>query len=91
MLINGSSASDWNPGKDSFPDEEGTLTTVAWTGTCKMYPVFRVYHTFWVNPHPEKEIKQVIISNAGLEPKQWRFIPHLGLTAAILPGTTTTP
>jgi len=79
---------DWNPGHEQFPDEEGTLTSVAWTGACKMYPVCRVYHTLWVNPHPGKTIKQVVVRNTGLNPKQWRFIPHLGLTAAILPAAS---
>jgi hypothetical protein len=86
MRLDGSNMADWNPGHEQFPDEEGTLTSVAWTGACKMYPVCRVYHTLWVNPHPDKTIKQVVIRNTGLEPKQWRFIPHLGLTAAILPA-----
>jgi hypothetical protein len=86
IRLDGSNMADWNPGHEQFPDEEGTLTSVAWTGACKMYPVCRVYHTLWVNPHPDKTIKQVVIRNTGLEPKQWRFIPHLGLTAAILPA-----
>ena len=83
IRLNGSNMADWNPGHDDFPDEEVTTTTVAWKGACPQYPVIRVYHTLWVNPHPEKPIKQVDISNAGLDVKQWRFIPHLGLTAAI--------
>jgi tetratricopeptide (TPR) repeat protein len=52
--------------------------------------MIRVYQTLWVNPHPEKLIKQVVISNAGLEQKQWRFVAHLGLTAAILPPASAT-
>ena len=85
IRLNGTNMADWNPGLDSFPDEEVTTTTVAWKGANTQYPVIRVYQTLWVNPHPEKPIKQVVISNAGLEPKQWRVIPHFGLTAAILP------
>jgi len=88
IQLDGSNMTDWNPGHEQFPDEEGTLTSVAWTGACKMYPVCRVYHTLWVNPHPGKTIKQVVVRNTGLNPKQWRFIPHLGLTAAILPAAS---
>jgi hypothetical protein len=91
ILLNGTNMADWNPGLDNFPDEEGTTTTVAWKGANTQYPVIRVYQTLWVNPHPEKLIKQVVISNAGLEPKQWRVIPHFGLTAAILPPESTLP
>ena len=91
IWLNGTNTADWNPGVDVFPDEEGTTTTVAWKGANTRYPVIRVYQTLWVNPHPQKTIKQVVISNAGLEVKQWRFIPHFGLTAAILPAESTTP
>jgi tetratricopeptide (TPR) repeat protein len=89
IRLNSTNMADWNPGVDSFPNEEGTTTTVAWKGANTQYPVIRVYQTLWVNPHLEKTIKQVVISNAGLEQKQWRFVAHLGLTAAILsPGST---
>ena len=91
IRLNGSNMADWNPGIDNFPDEEGTTTTVAWKGANPRYPAIRVYQTLWVNPHPQKTIKQVVISNAGIDPKQCRFIPHLGLTAAILPAESTTP
>jgi hypothetical protein len=91
IRLNGTNMADWNPGFDLFPDEEGTTTTVAWKGANTRYPVIRVYQTLWVNPHPEKTIKQVVISNAGLEQKQWRFVAHFGLTAAILPAESATP
>jgi hypothetical protein len=91
IRLNVSNMADWNPGIDNFPDEEGTTTTVAWKGANTQYPAIRVYQTLWVNPHPEKPIKQVVISNAGLAPEQWRFIPHFGLTAAILPPESTLP
>jgi hypothetical protein len=83
--LSGANMADWNPGVESFADEDGTTTTVAWRGANPRYPVIRAYQTLWINPHPEKPIKQVVISNAGLEAKQWRFMPHFGLTAAILP------
>jgi hypothetical protein len=83
--LSGANMADWNPGADSFPDEDGTLTTVAWKGANARYPVVRVYQTLWINPHPEKTIKQIVLSNTGLDAKQWRFMPHFGLTAAILP------
>jgi hypothetical protein len=91
MRLNGSNMADWNPGVDNFPDEEGTTTTVAWKGANTMYPTIRVYQTLWVNPYPQKTVKQVVISNAGLDPKQWRVMPHFGLTAAILPAESATP
>ena len=43
--------------------------------------------TTWINPHPEKTIRRVIISNAGVDQNMWRFMPHLGLTAAMLPAS----
>ena len=67
IRLNGTNMADWNPGVDNFPDEEGTTTTVAWKGANTQYPMIRVYQTLWVNPHPEKPIKQVVISNAGLD------------------------
>jgi hypothetical protein len=91
IRLNGFNMADWNPGVENFPDEEGTTTTVAWKGANARYPVIRVYQTLWINPHPQKVIKQVVISNAGIEPKQCRFIPHFGLTAAILPAESATP
>ena len=91
MRLDATNMADWNPGLDNFPDEEGTTTSVVWKGANTQYPVIRVYHTLWVNPHPEKTVKQVVISNAGLEEKQWRFIPHFGLTAAILPAESAAP
>jgi hypothetical protein len=89
--LNGTNMGDWNPGCESFPNEEGTTTTVAWRGANERYPVIRVYQTLWANPHPEKTIKQVVISDAGQDPKQWRFVAHLGVTAAILPPESNLP
>ena len=91
IRLNGANMADWNPGVDNFPDEQGTTTTVAWKGANPRYPVIRVYQTLWVNPHPEKTIKQVVIGNAGIDLKQCRFIPHFGLTAAILPAESAAP
>ena len=82
-ILNGTNMADWNPGHAQFPDEDYTTTTVAWTGANKQYPIICVYKTLWVNPHPEKTITRIVISNAGLDSKQWRFIPHFGITAAL--------
>ena len=82
-VLNGTNMADWNPGHEQFPDEETTTTTVAWTGANRQYPVIRVYKTLWVNPHPERTIARLVIDNAGLDPKQWRFMAHFGLTAAV--------
>ena len=89
--LNVTNMGDWNPGWESFPNEEGTTTTVAWRGANERYPVIRVYQTLWVNPHPEKTIKQVVVSDAGQDPKEWRFVAHLGVTAAILPPDSNLP
>jgi hypothetical protein len=86
MALNGSNMGDWNYGRDAFPDEEGSATTVAWKGACKMYPVTRVYMTLWINPHPEKEVKEVVLTTEGLPLKECRFLAHLAMTTALLPG-----
>jgi hypothetical protein len=85
IALNESNTGDWNTGRDEFPVEEDTTTTVAWRGACRMYPVTRVYKTLWVNPHPEKAIKEVVLTTRDLPDKDLRFLVHLGLTAAILP------
>jgi hypothetical protein len=86
MALNGSNMADWNPGHETFPDEEGTATSVAWIGANAQYPLVRVYSTLWVNPHPGKRIRRVILSNADLPESQWRFVAHLGVTVARLPA-----
>ncbi len=84
--MNGDNMGDWNYGHDQFPDEEYTTTTVAWKGACKQYPMTRVYKTLWVNPHPAKRIDKIVITNAGMEEQQWRFVPHLAITLAMSRG-----
>ncbi len=90
ITLNGANMADWNYGRDQFPDEEGTTTTVAWKGSNQVYACTRVYKTLWVNPHPGKDIKEVVLSTEGLPQKQWRVIPHLGLTVAVLTEGTAT-
>jgi hypothetical protein len=89
--LNGANFADWNYGRDSFPDEEETTTTVAWKGACKMYPITRVYKTLWVNPCPDKEITDVVLTTKGLPAEECRFVAHLALTAAILPAKPAPP
>ena len=84
--LNDSNMADWNYGHDDFTAEEGTTTTVAWKGACKAVPVTRVYKTLWVNPHPEKEIAEVVLTTRDEPQSNWRFIAHLAVTAAILPA-----
>jgi hypothetical protein len=88
MMLNNSNFADWNYGHDQFPTEEGTTTTVAWKGACRMYPVTRVYMTLWVNPHPEKEVAAVVLTVKDLPPSEQglRFLAHLAVTAAIMPN-----
>ncbi len=86
IALNDTNFADWNFGRDDFPKEEYTTTTVAWKGACKSVPVTRVYKTLWVNPHPEREIKEVVLTERDLSDDQCRFVAHLGLTAAILPA-----
>jgi hypothetical protein len=83
--MNETDMGDWNYGHDQFPDEEYTTTTVAWRGVCQQYPQTRVYKTLWVNPHPEKKIDKIVITDAGLIPDQQRFVAHLAITLAMAP------
>ena len=85
LEMNGTNMADWNYGHDQFPDEESTTTTIAWKGCCPQYPVTRVYKTLWVNPHPDKRIDTIVLTNAGLPDTQWRFVPHLAITLAMAP------
>ena len=82
MALNNTNFGDWNYGHDQFPDEEGTTTNVAWKCACKNYPVTRVYMTTWVNPHPEKEIAKIVITNRNLPVAERRFLTHLAVTVA---------
>ncbi len=82
MALNNTNFADWNYGHDEFPDEEGTNTWVAWKGACKNYPITRVYCTLWPNPHPEKEISKIVLTEAGLPADERRFVAHLGVTLA---------
>jgi hypothetical protein len=92
MPLNESNTGDWNMGREEFPIEEDTTTTVAWQGACRMYPLTRVYKTLWVNPHPDKPVKEVVLTTRDLPDAQLRFLVHLGVTAAILPeGSTPRP
>ena len=54
-----------------------------------MYPVTRVYKTLWVNPCPDKEITEVVLTTKGLPAEECRFVAHLAVTAAILPEKAT--
>jgi hypothetical protein len=83
MGLNNTNCGDWNYGHDQFPDEEGTTTFVAWKGACKNYPITRVYMTIWVNPHPEKEIARIVITNKDLPAADRRFLTHLAVTVAL--------
>jgi hypothetical protein len=91
VAINDSNTADWNFGQDAFAAEEVTTTTVAWKGACKAVPVTRVYKTLWVNPHPEKEIAEVVLTTRDQPQSNWRFIAHLAVTAAILPAGANPP
>ncbi|MCY3020268.1 MAG: hypothetical protein NTW87_14715, partial [Planctomycetota bacterium] len=83
MPLNNTNCADWIYGRDQFQSEEDTTTCVAWKGACKANPVTRVYHTYWPNPHPEREIKEVVLTNNGLPETECCFIAHLGVTAAV--------
>jgi len=86
MGLNSMNFADWNYGHDNFPDEEGTTTTVVWRGSCGQYPITRVYRTLWVNPHPDKKIDKIVITDAGLITDQQRFVAHLAITLAMSQG-----
>ncbi len=86
IALNDSNMADWNFGHDDFAAEEVTTTSVAWKGACKSVPITRVYKTLWVNPHPEKEIAEVVLTTRDQPQGNCRFIAHLAVTAAILPA-----
>jgi hypothetical protein len=70
---------DWVENPGPFAREKGTTTTVAWTSSCKMWPVIAVYQMLWVNPRPQVAIKSVRFHN----PKMESVPVLLGLTAAV--------
>jgi hypothetical protein len=73
---------DWVENPGPFAREKGTTSAVAWTGSCKMWPVIAVYQMLWVNPRPEVAIKSVRFFNPKME-----SVPVLiGLTAAVDAG-----
>jgi Tfp pilus assembly protein PilF len=39
--------------------------------------------TTWVNPHPEKEIAKIVITNRDLPVAERRFLTHLAVTVAL--------
>jgi hypothetical protein len=85
LVLDRTNTADWNTGDGGFPGEEGTLTTVAWEGTTEDFPAVRVYQTLWINPHPRKTIRQVVLTNAAQPLTQQAFLALLGLTAAVEP------
>lgn len=89
--MNSTNMADWNFGRDQFPDEETTTTSIAWKGSCQQYAVTRVYKTLWVNPHPKKKIEKIVLTNADLPEERWSFVPHMAITLAIAPTGTPRP
>ena len=85
IVLDRTNTADWNTGDGQFPGEEGTLTTVAWEGTTQEFPTVRIYQTLWINPHPKKTIRQVVLTNAAQPVTQQAFLALLGLTAAVEP------
>ena len=83
---------DWWSDPATFLDNMAQSgTVVAWRGDNPMRKGVSILLYEWPNPHPEKEIRQVAISNSGLEQKQWRVLAHLGMTAAILAQGAASP
>ncbi len=87
IILDRSNTADWNTGEGEFPGEEGTLTTTVWKGTTEMFPVVRVYQTLWINPHPEKTIRQIVLGNQEQPEYQRSFLAVLAVTAAIVKAT----
>lgn len=72
--------SDWaavSPAE--FPNERGTKSRIAWTGSCKLFSPITVLMMQWVNPKPEVPVKAVRFAN----PEERSFPILIGLTAAI--------
>ena len=62
-----------------FPNEKGTKSYIAWTGTCKMFGQIGIYMMRWVNPHPEVQVVGVRFTN----PSRSAVPILLGLTAVV--------
>lgn len=84
IVLDRTNTADWNTGDGQFPGEEYTLTTVAWEGTTQEFPTVRIYQTLWINPHPKKTIRQVVLTNAAQPVTQQAFLAVIGLTAAVI-------
>lgn len=59
-LKGGINTRDWATSpSSSFAREKNTTSTVAWTGSCDMFPAIAVYKMLWVNPRPDVEVKSI--------------------------------
>ena len=79
-LRNGENIRDWaDKSGGEFANERGTRSSVAWTGSCKMFSPISVLMMQWVNPRPEAPVKAVRFAITGGE-----AAPILiGLTAGV--------
>jgi hypothetical protein len=68
---------DWAGTPGPLVREKGTSSAVAWTGSCKMFPVIGVYRMTWVNPRPDAPIKAL------------RFAHPTGQAVPVLMAVTT--
>ncbi len=79
-LRNGENIRDWaDKSGGAFANERGTRSSVAWTGSCKMFAPISVLMMQWVNPRPDVPVKAVRFAIAGGD-----AVPILiGLTAGV--------
>jgi hypothetical protein len=62
-LVAGENVRDWTSPPALLPQEKGTHSRIAWTGTTKAHPVVCVFQMLWVNPNPETPVRAVHFAN----------------------------
>jgi hypothetical protein len=79
LLVAGENIRDWTSPPALLPQEKGTQSRIAWTGTTKAHPVVCVFQMLWVNPNPETPVRAVRFAN----PKRKACPILIALTAVV--------
>ncbi|NQU75576.1 MAG: tetratricopeptide repeat protein, partial [Planctomycetes bacterium] len=64
-LVGDRNIRDWTrawPQEDFTNPEPGELAQLAWTGSCRRYPVTSLYAMRWINPYPDQPVKSLSLS-----------------------------
>ncbi|MCY3018172.1 MAG: hypothetical protein NTW87_03955 [Planctomycetota bacterium] len=81
-LVENENIFGWTRAPAEFPQERGTRSRVAWTGTTGLFPLICVCQMLWVNPKPDVPVRAVRFANP-----QKNMCPVLiALAAAVRPG-----